>query len=155
MASKRNGRERVVSIHKKDFMHGAALVAIADAEGFTALNKLGTKYGHYVVNHDRHIFIKYTLGDGPEFLFNFSDSDKLELTVSAQVARAFAVLVCNDEAIVALPTTELTKLIDLHKPTGEQVRIVAEPGKQLWISGPQGELTHAVARTDFPANVLS
>jgi len=144
-----------VTIDKKDFMHGAALVAIADAPGFTALNKIGNKYGHYVVNHDRHIFIKYTLGDGPTFVFTFSDSDKLELVVTSQTARAYSVFVCNDVAITALPVEELGKIIDLHKPTNEQVHIVAEPGKQLWVSGPQGELAHAIPRNAFPHSILS
>lgn len=49
-----------MSIDDKDFWHGAALVAIADSKLFTALNKSGGKYGHYVVNHDRDLLIKYS-----------------------------------------------------------------------------------------------
>jgi hypothetical protein len=138
-------------------MHGAALVAVADAEGFTALNKAADRYyGHYVVNADRHIFIKYTLGEGPEFVFSFSDSDKLEISALAGGSRnVFAVFVCNDVAITALHVDELSKVIDLHKPANEQVHIVAEPGKQLWFSGPQGDVPHAIARNAFPQSILA
>ena len=75
--------------------------------------------------------------------------------MTAQTARVYSVFVCNDVAITALPVDELGKIIDLHKPTSEQVRIVAEPGKQLWVSGPQGDLPRAIPRNAFPHSILS
>lgn len=66
-----------MGIDHKDFMHGAALVAIADSSQFTALNKASVKYGHYVVNHDRHLFIKYNDGHGPgKYTFTFTADEK-------------------------------------------------------------------------------
>lgn len=67
----------MAGIDHKDFMHGAALLAIADSPGFTALNRASVKYGHYVVNHDRHVFVKYCDEKrNAAYSFTYTASDK-------------------------------------------------------------------------------
>lgn len=144
-----------MTIDQKDFMHGAALVAIADSEHFTALNKSGAKYGHYVVNHNRHIFIKYTTGDGPDFWFTFTPDDKKQLAETAPQGNVYAVFVCGGEVVTGLALGELHKLVDLHKPQAEGVKITAEPNRQLRFGGPQGDLDHLIARSAFPQRILT
>jgi hypothetical protein len=144
-----------VTSDQKDFMHGAALVAIADSEHFTALNKSGVKYGHYVINQHRHIFIKYTTGDGPDFWFTFTPDDKSQLAETALHGQVYAVFVCGGEVVTGLTLDELRKLVDLHKPQAESVKVTAEPHKQLRFAGPQGELDHQIARSAFPQRILA
>lgn len=143
-----------MTIDYKDFMHGAALVAVADSEQFTALNKASRKYGHYIVNYDRHLFVKYCEGAGPgDYSFTFNPSDKRRLIHVDPNARAFSVLVCGDEAIAALSVAELDELIELDRSDAQGLRVVAPAGKQLRFRGSIGELG-PLPRSAFPRRVL-
>lgn len=144
-----------MTIDHKDFMHGAALVAIADAEGFTALNKGSEKYGHYIVNHDRHLFIKYRDDNGGSgYSFTFRADDKKMIKRTLPRGRVYVVLVCGEEAITALSREELADLIDLGSIEDERVRVSAPAYKQLRVGGPAGELA-PIPRNAFPRQVLS
>lgn len=141
-------------IDHKDFMHGAALVAIADSEMFTALNRASVKYGHYVVNHDRHLFIKYNDGKGPgEYFFTFSGEDKRRI-ISEVAPLVFTVLVCGNEVITGITREELSQLITLNHAAASAVKVSAQQGKQLRISGLNGQLS-PIARNSFPARILA
>ena len=142
-----------MAIDYKDFMHGAALVAIADSSAFTALNKASVKYGHYIVNHDRHIFIKYNAGSGPgDYHFTFNGGDKQRIR-DADGRAVFAVLVCGDEVVTAIRREELVQMIDLGVTAAESILVRAEAGKQLRISSSRAELAN-LPRNAFPARVL-
>lgn len=142
-------------IDHKDFMHGAALVAIADDAGFTALNKASVKYGHYVVNHDRHIFIKYNDGSGPgTYFFTFGGDDKRRLLDAEGHGPVFAVFTCGDEVVTGLTLAELRTLVDLGTTAPETVRVVAEKRRQIRVYGPGGE-AGPIPRNSFPERILS
>ena len=141
-------------IDHKDFMHGAALVAIADSEMFTALNRASVKYGHYVVNHDRHLFIKYNDGKGPgDYFFTFSAEDKKRIA-SEPAPLVFAVLVCGNEVVTGIARDELSQLIPLTTPTSSTIKVAAHQGRQLRVSGPEGQLP-LISRRSFPARILA
>lgn len=141
-------------IDHKDFMHGAALVAIADSEKFTALNRASVKYGHYVVNHDRHLFIKYSSGQGPrDYPFTFSGEDKRRIS-SEPAPLVFAVLVCGNEVVTGITRDELSQLVPLTTSAASTVKVAAHQGRQLRISGPKGQLP-LVSRSSFPVRVLA
>jgi hypothetical protein len=140
-------------IDHKDFMHGAALVAIADSEMFTALNRASVKYGHYVVNHDRHLFIKYNDGKGPgDYFFTFSGEDKERITSEASPL-VFAVLVCGNEVVTGITREELSQLITLTTSPASTVKVSAQQGRQLRISGSNGQLP-LISRRSFPTRIL-
>ncbi|MFD4956199.1 hypothetical protein [Streptomyces sp. NPDC058451] len=140
-------------IDHKDFMHGAALVAIADSEAFTALNRAGVKYGHYVVNHDRHLFIKYNDGKGPgDYFFTFSGEDKKKITAEVSPL-VFAILVCGNEVVTGITREELSQLIALTNVAASTVKVSAQQGRQLRISGSNGQLP-LISRRSFPDRIL-
>ena len=56
----KNGRLELIKYKATDFYHGAALTQIVEHSSFKALNKASEKYGHYLVNTDQHVFVKYT-----------------------------------------------------------------------------------------------
>ncbi|MET9758459.1 hypothetical protein ABZ016_05290 [Streptomyces sp. NPDC006372] len=141
-------------IDYKDFMHGAALVAIADSEKFTALNRASVKYGHYVVNHDRHLFIKYNAGEGPgDYFFTFSGEDKRRID-SEPALLVFAILVCGNEVVTGITRDELSHLIPLTTSASSTVKVAAHQGRQLRVSGPKGQLPR-ISRGSFPARILA
>ena len=47
-------------IQKQDLYHGAALTQIVEHPTFKALNRASKNYGHYLVNADREVFVKYS-----------------------------------------------------------------------------------------------
>jgi hypothetical protein len=144
-----------MGIDHKDFMHGAALVAIADAKEFTALNKASAKYGHYVVNHNRDLFIKYSDGSGPgDYFFTFQAADKRLIEKTAPRGRVFVVLVCGDEAITGLSRDELSELIDIESAEAQAVKVAVPPGRQLRVKGPGGSLP-PIPRRSFPERILT
>jgi hypothetical protein len=143
-------------IDHKDFMHGAALVAIADSPEFTALNKASTKYGHYIVNHDRNVFIKYSDGNGTgDYSFTFHPDDKQRIQDIPATALVHIVLVCGKEVITGLSRDELGELIDRRSPATETVKVQAATGKQLRLSGPGGRQIPPIPRSAFPRRVLT
>jgi hypothetical protein len=143
-----------MAIDFKDFMHGAALIAIADSDDFTALNKASLKYGHYVVNHDRHIFVKYAAGTGPkDYNFNFQKSDKRQILQTAPGGHVFAVLVCGDEVITAISREDVEQLIDLEDDRADAIKVSAQPNMKLRITGGGLQLP-LVARNSFPGRIL-
>jgi hypothetical protein len=140
-------------IDQKDFLHGAALVAIADSSQFTALNK-DEGYGHYFINHDRHVFIKHTNMPGTEFKFTYTPGDIRRIRQAAKQAKTFAVLVCSHQAIAALTAGELGEVIDLTSSSTQWLRIIDEPRKSLRICGSVGSLTRTIPKGAFPKPVL-
>ncbi|WP_425900967.1 hypothetical protein [Streptomyces sp. DT203] len=141
-------------IDHKDFVHGAALVAIADSEMFTALNRASVKYGHYVVNHDRHLFLKYNDGKGPgDYFFTFSGEDKARISGEA-APLVFTVLVCGNEVVTGITREELSGLVPLTTAAASTVKVSARQGRQLRISGPDGQLP-LISRRLFPDRILA
>ncbi|MGW3335934.1 hypothetical protein ACWDCL_00450 [Streptomyces sp. NPDC001009] len=129
-------------------------MAIADSERFTALNRASVKYGHYVVNHDRHLFLKYNDGKGPgDYFFTFSAEDKQRIASEAALL-VYAVLVCGNEVVTGITRDELSQLITLNNASASAVRVSAQQGKQLRIFGPNGQLP-LMARNSFPARILA
>ena len=144
-----------MGIDYKDFMHGAALVAVAEDSRFTALNKGSTHYGHYLVNHDRHLFVKYNEGSGPgDYCFTFSADEVRRILGTRQPQGTFVVLVCGDEAITGISLAELRSLIDVRSPAQQQVRVSAKPRKQLRLYGPGHSKLGPIPRNAFPDRVL-
>lgn len=139
----------------KDFMHGAALVAIAEHPRFSALNRASDKYGHFKVNDNRHVFIKYRDGDGPDYAFNFNPDDvQLMQSSVSRTSCVYAILVCGTEVITALSMLDLGRLIDMKSRRQQWVKVRADPRKRLRIRGPLGELGRLIPRNAFPSQVL-
>jgi hypothetical protein len=141
-------------IDHKDFMHGAALVAIADVDGFTALNKGSDKYGHYIVDHDRHLFIKYRDDNGPsDYSFTFRADDKKMTKRTLPRGRVYVVLVCGKETITALSRDDLAELIDLGSMEDERVRVSCA-GPQAAAGRRTGRRAGPIPRNAFPRRIL-
>ena len=145
-----------MAIDHKDFMHGAALVAIANSPAFTALNKASVKNGHYIVNHNRHVFIKYNDGSGPgAHWFTFQPDDKERIRDAPPKGAVHVVLVCGNEVITGLSRDELGELLDLPSPTVETVKVTAPAGRQLRLTGPGGRQLPLIPRDSFPRRILT
>lgn len=142
-------------ISQTSFRHGAALCAIADCPQFTAVNKASGKYGHYALNHDRELYLKYCSepGKGCSYGFVINDSDVEAMRGSRDQERTFLVFICGDEVMTALSLTELSTIADWSAGGQQWLHVVARPNQSLRVRGPLRELG-PIGRGDFPARLL-
>lgn len=103
-----------MKIQEQDLYHGAALTQIVEHHSFKALNRASVKYGHYLVNTDRHVFAKYSKATHSPWSFTFQPHDlqaiHAEITAGHTV---FLCLVCGTSTACALTQAEFSSLIDL------------------------------------------
>jgi hypothetical protein len=140
-----------MKIQTKDFYHGAALTQIVEHPSFTALNKAGDKYGHYIVNYDIRLIVKYSSpGNGPwQFTFNSDDLEIIQNDIDGD-ASFYACLICGEETICLLGEEDLQKLIDTDTNDIQWVRVDSPPRRSMRVTGSQGKLGHTVAHNVFP-----
>ncbi len=140
-----------MKIQTQDFYHGAALTQIAEHESFKALNKGSSNYGHYLVNADCHLFVRYSTGDGPTWSYTFtSEQLKAVNNVAAANASAFVALVCGEETVCLLDQVQLETVIDLGSTNAQWVKVEAPPSKSCRVSGSAGQLKKVIPHNAFP-----
>lgn len=146
-----------MKVQQQDLLHGAALMQVVEHPGFKALNKAPDgKYGHYVLNNDTRLFIKYTAGNGPDYWFTLSKEDVAAIRKDQTDGhRVFAVLVCGDETICAIPADDLWTVADKKPKGSQQVWVRSDAGKSMRFGHGQDQLLHVVPHNSFPSVVLT
>lgn len=140
-----------MKIQQQDFYHGVALTQIAEHESFKALNKGSDRYGHYLVNADCHIFVKYSQTSGPwQFTFTPDQLDPLRNVQKAKT-KLFICLVCGDETICVLNEQQIMVLIDLLAIDSQWVRVEVPPNSSCRVFGSLAPLKRTIPHNAFPA----
>lgn len=145
-----------MKIDQKDLYHGAALTQITEYAGFKALNKADAKYGHYIVNTDRRILMKYSSAEGSwHFSFNADDLATVKKDFKAK-GKVFVVMVCGADTICILDRAEIETLLDftgdqqsiaVHYPKGGGLRVENRTlGKKL---------AHKIPHNAFPEKIFA
>jgi len=145
-----------VKVQQQDLFHGAALTQIVEHPSFKALNRASAKYGHYLVNTDREVFVKYrTSGKGP-WQFTLQPDELAALSSAlASTHRVFLSLVCGPVTVCTVGDHEITKLVDVRSKSPQWIKVDVPPRKSCRVSGSQGRLTHTVAHRAFPEVIFS
>lgn len=145
-----------MKIQQQDLFHGAALMQVVEDPRFKALNKAADgKYGHYVLNNNSRLFVKFTTGNGPDYRFNLSVADVAAIKKDQSDGhRVYLVLVCGDETICALPADDVWIVAESHPNGNQQVWVRAETGKSMRFGRGQSQLNRAIAHNSFPTVVL-
>jgi hypothetical protein len=145
-----------MKIQQQDLFHGAALMQVVEAPKFKALNKAADgKYGHYVLNNDTRLLVKYSTQSGPSFQFSLSTDDvKVIKKDEAAGHRVFVVLVCGKETICPVSSTDLW-VVACDTATGaQQIWVRADDGKSMRFGKGGYELTKTIPHNSFPNVVL-
>jgi hypothetical protein len=140
-----------MKVQKKDIYHGIALTQIVEFDEFKALNKADTKYGHYLVNTDRRVLVKYSSAQYGPWQFTFNQ-DHLNM-INGDLRRKdqlYVVLVCGDATVCLLDEDEVQQLINVDSSASEWIRVDSRPGSQLRVRGSQANLNHKVPHNRFP-----
>jgi hypothetical protein len=147
-------REHLMTIDLQDMYHGAALTKIVEHEEFTALNKADEQYGHYLVNKDILLWVKYaTKPNGPwQFTFTAADANGILKDDGDQKKRTFVVLVCGKSAVCCVEVETLKEIADLQSGKSQGVKATSLARKQIRLSGPltKGMKPIKVPRNRFP-----
>lgn len=140
-----------MKIQYQDFYHGAALTQVVEHESFKALNKGSERYGHYLINADCHLFVKYSTAETGPWTFTFQP-DHLEpiRSILESEAQVFVCLVCGEETVCALSSDELKSVIDVSATDAQWVRVEFPAGGSCRVKGSSGEMKRKVPHNSFP-----
>jgi hypothetical protein len=148
-------RRKTLKIKKKDLFQGAALTQIAEHESFKASNRASNRYGHYLINTDKHVFIKYRDTQSPyRFILQPNEIGSLSEARKAQ-GNVFLCLVCGTETVCALNDDELDSILDLSSKVRQWVRIDIPMGGSCHVSTRRGKLPRAITHSSFPEKLFS
>lgn len=144
-----------VKIEKYQLHHGAALTQIVEHGSFKALNTGSPKYGHYLVNGNVHVFVKYLSKDGApwRFAFKVDEMDAIARVrlAAGEGARLFLALVCGYSTVCCIDWDQLRRVMD---PRGDEldlwVSVAYAKGQSMRVEGPRGALPNTVRHSSFP-----
>ena len=146
-----------MKIQPKDFFHGAALTQIVEHQSFTALNKADDKYGHYLINANIRLLVKYSSpSDSPwQFTFNASDLKSISEDVAVDGIEFFACLVCGTETVCLLTKQQLSSVIDVYTEDAQWIRVqVPSAGMSMRVKGSTAMLDKTIAHNAFPKGLF-
>jgi hypothetical protein len=145
-----------VKIQEKDIYHGAALTQIVEHDSFKALNRASNKYGHYLINADRHVFIKYRTADASPWQFIIQPDEVSAICLEAGANRTiYLCLVCGITTVCALNIDEIKTVIDVESSLQQWIRVEVPNGGSCHVSGSSGKLQRTVPHNSFPNKVFS
>lgn len=142
-------------IQEKDLYHGAALTQIVEHPSFKALNKVDDRYGHYLINHDRRMLVKYRTNSEAPWQFSFPPAETALLKEDLGTdLRVFLCLVCGPETVAILKEDEFHSVLGLDVEGQQWVRVDLPPGGSMRVRGSAGHLTRTIPHNAFPKKVF-
>lgn len=140
-----------MKIQEQDRYHGPALVQIVEHKSFKAVNRVSEKYGHYLINTDTELFVKYRTNDSTPWTFTWQPDEVRILRKAVKSKKhVFICLVCGSTTICALNEDEFTSVLDLVHKDVQWIKVDAPPNKSCQVSGWNGELARKVPHNSFP-----
>lgn len=140
-----------MKIQEQDIYHGAALTQIVEHPSFKALNKVDEKYGHYLINLDKRIFVKYRTNEKSPWTFTLLPQEieaiKTDINIGANV---FLCLICARETVCAIDIKEVRILVDLDSDKPQWIKVDSVAKGSMWLSGSKGKLTYSIRHNLFP-----
>jgi hypothetical protein len=144
-----------VKVQDQDIFHGIALTQLVEHPSFKALNKASKRYGHYLLNQDRRLFVKYRTNGGLAWQFVFS---KAELDAVNRDRRqpgfTFVVLVCGGSTVCALSDEDLDVLLIPRASGAQSIRVEAPAARSMIVSGSGGQLSYKVPHNSYPSKLF-
>lgn len=140
-----------MKIQTQDLYHGAVLTQITEHPSFKALNKADTLYGHYLVNHDTRLFVKYLTKEISAWNFKFSVTEMQSIQSDMELTEnVILCLVCGQETICALNIQDFSRLIDLTSSKNQYITVEVPPGGSMRVKGTAGTLERTLRHNSFP-----
>jgi hypothetical protein len=149
------GERTKMKIQKKHVYHGVALTQILEHPSCESLKKAeDNEYGHYRVNRDIHILVKYATAWPWEFTFSEDHLRTIKDARQVNSSRTFICLVCGDKTVWLLDEEEIDDLLDLSRLSQQWIRVDTPEDCSSHVSGTKGVLRHMVSHNSFPDRIL-
>lgn len=138
-----------------DIYHGIALAQIVRHKSFKAINSGSDKFGHYVINNNCHLLIKYRTNDEEPWTFVFSPE---EIEALKEIVKkgdfVFVCLVCGNVTVCALSFEEIQDLLSGKSQVQQSITVKAQPNASLHVRGSQGALDKTIPHNSFPKKLF-
>jgi hypothetical protein len=144
-----------MKVQEQHVYHGIALAQIVRHQSFKALNSGSAKHGHYLINSNRHVLIKYRKNDGNSWRFTFQPSEIAAIRkIRAKSQFTFVCLVCGNVTVCALLFHEIETLLSFAEEDQQSITVDYPAGASLRVRGTNGELPHTIRHNDFPQKLF-
>lgn len=144
-----------MKIQEKDWFHGSALTQICEHDSFTALNKATEKIGHYQVNHDKRVLIKYRSTEDMPWRFTFSPEDVESINDDIEADQnSFLCLVCGYDTICVLSSDQIEEVLDLESDESQWVSVQYPQGGSMRVRGSYGDIDNTIRHNAFPNDLF-
>ena len=101
-----------MKVQQKDYYHGAALTQIVEHASFKALNKADVKYGHYKINQNIRLLVKFTTNEESPWYFTANANDLTTIEEDIDSGDQFYLcLICGLSTICLLNSNQVQELL--------------------------------------------
>jgi len=145
-----------VKIQEKHIFHGAALTQIVEHPSFKALNRASNDYGHYLVNTDKQVFVKYRTGERSpwQFVFGADQIKKLHRAFESEDG-VYLCLVCGSATVCALDREQIAAVLHIRADKSQSITVEAPKGRSCRVRGTAGQLRGTVPHKAFPSKLFA
>lgn len=141
---------------EQQIFHGMALKRIVDHDLCQGVARASDKPGHYRVNGDRDVFLKYAMRQKNDvWRFTFAANELAKIKDAARRSSSHVCFICGNGPICVIHVDELVTLLDISSKSSQSISVEASENTRCHLSGPLGPLGRAIPRKDFPATLFS
>ncbi|NOZ77778.1 MAG: hypothetical protein GXP48_01105 [Acidobacteria bacterium] len=151
--------------NEKHKYHGMALAQIVEYEQFSALNPAPDhQFGHYRVNHDRELYVKYRTAPQPSgasrrgetiYQFTVSPEETQRYAESLSAAgRIFLALVCADDTVIGLNQDQMKEVLAIPSTRQEWIEVTLQREHSPRVRGSASRRSIVVPHNSFPKRIF-
>lgn len=121
--------------------------------------EIGDKPGHFCLNEDAFLLVKYSSRSCPPWRFTFRPDDVRTLirdqNQGGLFGGSYVCFVCGLESLCALREEEWSTLLDLTMTEGQQTIVVRrDPRSSFEVTGSSGQLDRKIPASRFPGLIF-
>jgi len=146
-------------ISERDKYYGIVLRHLTRHDGLFNIQEVGDKAGHFCLNENAFLLVKYSSADSSPWRFTFRPDDIRTLIDDQNEGRLFGgsyvCLVCGFKSLCALREDEWSTLLDLGARSRQQTVSVRKNRRSSFeVKGASGSLDHKIPASRFPSLVF-
>lgn len=146
-------------ITERDKFYGVVLRHLTRHEELSNVREVGDKAGHFCLNDNAFLLVKYSSSDTAPWRFTFRPDDIRTLiddqNEGGLFGGSYVCLVCGFKSLFALREDEWSTLLDLGGRSRQQTLSVRKDLRSSFeVRGTSGQLGHKIPASRFPSLVF-
>jgi len=146
-------------ITQRDKFYGVVLRHLTRHNGSFKVREVGDKAGHFCLNDDAFLLVKYSSSENSPWRFTFCPGDVHTLVEGQNhgglFGGSYVCLVCGFESLCALREDEWSTLLELNTTKGQQTISVQRSPRSLFeVKETCGNLNRKIPASRFPSLVF-